>query len=204
MKSAGVPKQNADPIDCHLYGQKKPFLFCPTKEERTLGWLNDDGMTIIFSMSVELFPLLGPLAASHSAGDFKFYCLLRDICSSKLLIWINYTDFKSVFPIFLLSFSLSLSLHAIMPKRQWLTAHSRWNIMILLEADRHFELSGLPLWIHAHMHTLTLRSGVNHSISVMKYSLTAVSKLCRWTSLINFCHSSHTHNKSPWKPCLER
>lgn len=56
---------------------------------------------------------------------------------------------------------------------------------------------------HTHAH-FTPRSGVNHSISVMKYLLTAVSKLCRWTSLINFCHSPHTLNKSPWKPCLER
>lgn len=136
------------------------------------------------------------------------FAVLLGIVGPHNCSWINYTDFKSieeVFSIFLgPSFSPSLSHHTIMPKRQWLTARSRWNIMILLEGDRHFELSGLPWWKHAHMHTLTLRSGVNHSISVMKYSLTAVSKLCRWTSLINFCHSPHTQNKSPWKPCLER
>ncbi len=176
----------------------------------TKWWLNYSflGKLSLFCMSLQLFFLLGPLAASHNVDDFRFCCPFGDIRSSKLLIWINYTDFKSieeVFSIFLrLSFSPCLSHHTIMPKWQWLTARGRWNIMILLEGDRHFELSGLPWWKHAHMHTLTLRSGVNHSISVMKYSLTAVSKLCRWTSLINFCHSPHTQNKSPWKPCLER
>lgn len=114
-------------------------------------------------------------------------------CSFESIIWWLqvYWRRRSIF--LCLSFSPCLPHHPLMPKRQWLTAHGRWNIMILLEGDRHFELSGLPWWKHTHMHTLTLRSGVNHSISVMKYSLTAVSKLCRWTSLINFCHSPHTH-----------